>query len=70
MLNPRSPYIIIYSVPVMESQLSLDSIIQSGWEEHESRALVELADCSELKEPAILIAGRGYEAYNNVAHIE
>ena len=54
----------------LESQLSLDSIIQSGWEEHESRALVELADCSELKEPAILIAGRGYEAYNNVAHIE
>ena len=54
----------------LESQLYLDAIIQSGREEHESRALVELVDRSELKEPVILIADRGYEAYNNIAHIE
>lgn len=54
----------------LESQLYLDAIIQSGREEHESRALVELVDRSELKEPVILIAARGYEAYNNMAHIE
>ena len=54
----------------LESQLYLDAIIQSGREEHESRALVELVDRSELKEPVILIADRGYEAYNNMAHIE
>lgn len=54
----------------LESQLYLDAIIQSGREEHESRALVELVDRSELKEPVILIADRGYEAYHNMAHIE
>ncbi len=54
----------------LESQLYLDAVIQDGREEHESRALVELVDRSELTEPAILIADRGYEAYNNMAHIE
>lgn len=54
----------------LESQLYLDAIIQDGREEHESLALVELVDRSELTEPVILIADRGYEAYNNMAHIE
>ena len=54
----------------LESQLYLDAVIQDGREEHESRALVELVDRSELTEPVILIADRGYEAYNNMAHIE
>lgn len=54
----------------LESQLFLDAVIQNGREEHESRALVELVDRSELTEPVILIADRGYEAYNNIAHIE
>lgn len=54
----------------LENQLYLDAVIQNGREEHESRALVELVDRSELKEPVILIADRGYEAYNNMAHIE
>ena len=54
----------------LESQLFMDAVIQNGREEHESRALVELVDRSELTEPVILIADRGYEAYNNMAHIE
>lgn len=54
----------------LESQLYLDAVIQDDREEHESRALVELVDRSELTEPVILTADRGYEAYNNMAHIE
>ena len=54
----------------LESQVYLDAIIQDGREEHESQALVELVDRSELTEPVILVADRGYEAYNNMAHIE
>ena len=54
----------------LENQLYLDAVIQNGREEHESRALVELVDRSRLKEPVIMIADRGYEAYNNIAHIE
>lgn len=54
----------------LESKLHLDTGIQDGGEEHESRALVELVNRSELTEPVTLIADRGYEAYNNTAHIE
>jgi len=32
--------------------------------------LVELVDRSKLAEPVVLIADRGHEAYNNMAHIE
>ena len=35
-----------------------------------TRILVELVDRSELTEPVILIADCGYEAYNNMAHME
>lgn len=48
----------------------LDAVIQDGRVEHESRALVEPVDRAELTEPVILIADCGYEAYNNIAHIE
>ena len=54
----------------LKNQLYLDAVIQNGREEHESRALAELVDRFRLKEPAILIADCGYEAYNNTAHIE
>lgn len=54
----------------LESQLYLNAAIQDGQEEHKSRVLVELLDRPELTEPVILIAGRGYEAYNNMSHIE
>ena len=32
--------------------------------------LLELVDRSKLAEPVVLIADRGHEAYNNMAHIE
>ena len=54
----------------LESQLYLDAVIQDGREERESRASVEPVDRAELTEPVILIADRGYEAYNNTAHME
>ncbi len=52
----------------LESQLYLDAIIQDGREEHESQALMEPADRSELTESVILIADRGYESYNNIVN--
>lgn len=54
----------------LESQLYLDAVIQNGREENESQALVKMVDRSALAGPVILIADRGYEAYNNMAHIE
>lgn len=54
----------------LENRIYLDTLIQNGREENESQALVEMVDRSEINEPTILIADRGYEAYNNIAHIE
>ena len=53
----------------LESQLYLDTIIQNGWDEHELKTFVELVDRSEFTETVVLIADRGYEAYNSMANI-
>lgn len=54
----------------LESQLYLDAVIKNGREEHESYVPVEMVNRSELAELVILIANRGYETYNNMAHTE
>ena len=68
--QPRQPLFSNAENSFHESQLYLDAVIQNGREENESQALVEMVDRSKLAEPVILIADRGYEAYNNMAHIE
>ena len=46
-----------------------DSIIQGGKEVNEHSALQEMVDQSSIKK-ALVIADRGYESYNNMAHIK
>lgn len=47
-----------------------DAIVFRRKEAWESRALTEMVDRSTIKGKAIVIADRGYEAYNNMAHIQ
>ncbi len=47
-----------------------DALIQSRREANENRALTAMVDRSGLTGPVIVIADRGYESYNNLAHIE
>jgi hypothetical protein len=47
-----------------------DALIQSRREANENKALTAMVDRSRITGCAIVIADRGYESYNNLAHIE
>lgn len=51
------------------NKLYLDATIQAYREFSEFRGLIEMIKRSPLSEKVILIADRGYEAYNNLAHL-
>jgi hypothetical protein len=52
------------------NRLYVDCCIQSRRRENENKALTDMVDRSSIKDNVILIADRGYESYNNFAHIE
>lgn len=47
----------------------LDAIIQKRRNWNESKALTDMVDRSNI-EKVLLLADRGYESYNNLAHIQ
>ena len=51
------------------NQIYLDAIIQNRRHVNEHKALTNMVDCSPIGK-ALVIADRGYEAYNDLAHIE
>lgn len=52
------------------NRLYVDAIIQPRRLWNEGRALAHMVDRSPLQGKAIIISDRGYESYNNFAHIE
>jgi len=52
------------------NRLYVDALIQPKRHENEGKALVDMLQRSHIKDKAIIIADRGYESYNNFAHIE
>lgn len=54
----------------LEEKLYLDAFIQPSRKENENKALISMVDRSTIDDNVILIADRGYESYNNFAHIE
>lgn len=52
------------------NKLYLDAVIQGYRSMNEFKALVEMVKRSSLGKKVILIADRGYESYNNIAHLE
>ena len=53
----------------LENQIYTDALIQKSHNKNEHRALVEMVDRSAILQ-AILLADRGYESYNNMAHLQ
>jgi len=51
------------------SRVYVDATIQPSRKENEIRALIDMVDRSDIKEPTIIIADRGYESYNVFEHI-
>lgn len=51
------------------NKIYIDAYLQLGREENEFRALTDMVDRSTLNDNTIIIADRGYESYNVLAHI-
>ena len=70
-VNGQKPYSLIHlnALYDLEQHIYIDSRIQGrmSWNEH--IALQEMVDKSDIQK-ALVIADRGYESYNNMAHIQ
>ncbi len=53
----------------LQSRMYLDAVIQRGRLENENRAFRDMVDRYEGIPQTIFIADRGYESYNNIAHV-
>ncbi len=69
--NGQKPYNLLHlnALYNLNHQIYQDSMIQKAKTANEHLALVEMVDRSLLRS-ALLMADRGYESYNNLAHIQ
>ena len=69
--NGQKPYNLLHMNALydLKQQIYLDAIIQKrlNWNEH--KALIKMAEASPI-DNALVIADRGYESYNNLAHLQ
>ena len=69
--NGQKPYNLLHlnALYDLNQHIYLDAIIQKKREHNEHQALVDMVDRSNISK-ALVIADRGYESYNNMAHIQ
>lgn len=69
--NGQKPYGLLHLNALfdLENRIYIDALIQKSREWNEHKALTEMVDRSSIPN-AILIADRGYEGYNNLAHLQ
>ena len=67
----QHPYSLLHlnALYDLENQIYTDALIQKAHNKNEQKALVEMVDRSAILQ-AILLADRGYESYNNMAHLQ
>lgn len=70
--NGQKPYNLLHLNAMYDllQRTYVDAIVQKRHVYDECRALVDIVDRSSWKHPTIIIADRGYEAYNVLAHIQ
>ncbi len=54
----------------LKNRIYEDAIIQPGRSPNEAKALIDMMERSQIQEPVLLIADRGYESYNILAHAQ
>ncbi len=69
--NGQKPYNLLHlnALYDLKSHIYTDAIIQGKFDTNEHSALQEMVDKSDIPK-ALVIADRGYESYNNMAHIQ
>ena len=70
-VNGQKPYSFLHlnALYDLNSNLYLDAVVQKRRAANENAALIKIVDKSQIAEPVILTADRGYEAYNTLEHI-
>ena len=70
--NGQRPYNLLHLNAMYDllQRTYVDAIVQKRHRYDECRSLVDMVDRSSVKQPAIIIADRGYESYNVLAHIQ
>ena len=53
----------------LNRRIYTDAVVQSGRLSNECKAFVDMVDRDNSNTPTIFIADRGYESYNNLAHV-
>lgn len=69
--NGQKPYALLHvnALYDLRQHIYLDAVVQKGKLQNEHGALCAMVDRSSIAK-AIIIADRGYEAYNDMAHIQ
>ena len=69
--NGQKPYNLFHlnALYDLQRRIYTDAIVQGRKQWNEHRAFVTMVDRDETSVPTIYIADRGYESYNNMAHI-
>lgn len=70
-VNGQKPYSFLHlnALYDLNSNLYLDAVVQKRRAANENAALITMVDKSQITEPVILTADRGYESYNTLEHI-
>ena len=70
-VNGQKPYSFLHlnALYDLNSNLYLDAVIQRRRAANENAALISMVGRSEIHEPVIITADRGYESYNTLEHI-
>ena len=70
--NDNAPYNIFHlnALYDLNSNVYVDATVQKRKKENEHKAFCEMIDRYNSDIPTIFIADRGYESYNNMAHIQ
>ena len=70
--NGDKPYNLLHinALYDLERRIYTDVTVEGKKRENEPKALVKMVDRDTSSVPTIYIADRGYEAYNNMAHIQ
>ncbi len=70
--NGQKPYNLMHLNAMYDllNNIYVDAIVQGSRDGNENRAFVSMVDRDSSLLPTIYIADRGYEAYNNLAHVQ
>lgn len=71
-INDQKPYNLLHLNAMYDlcRRIYVDAMIQNSKESNEHKAFINMVDRDNSAYPTIYLADRGYESYNNLAHVQ